>query len=211
MCWRPPRPTHPIDPAVYHQGWANNPEMVNGESYCGIERRSVPSRRAAVLRPLLVLRVEPARRGGPLRRLLRAEHPAHADQLRALRPQPEGPSWLPARHAGADGQRRARRLFGACPGTGQRRDLAHRALSSFTYAPDQAMAALRHFHDDLSERIWGRFGFCDAFSLEQDWYAETYTRHRSGPDRRDDREFSDGSALGPLHEYSGGPGGPRRK
>jgi len=38
------------------------------------------------------------------------------------------------------------------------------ALSSFPYAPEQAMRALRHFHDSLGDRIWGRFGFTDAFS-----------------------------------------------
>ena len=38
------------------------------------------------------------------------------------------------------------------------------ALSSFPYAPEQAMRALRHFHDDLGAKIWGRFGFVDAFS-----------------------------------------------
>ncbi len=55
------------------------------------------------------------------------------------------------------------------------------ALSSFPYAPEQAMRALRHFHDDLGERIWGRFGFVDAFSEGHGWRAESYLAIDQGP------------------------------
>lgn len=47
------------------------------------------------------------------------------------------------------------------------------ALASLPYVPDQAMAALRHFHDDLGDRIWGDWGFFDAFSQSHDWVAES--------------------------------------
>ena len=55
------------------------------------------------------------------------------------------------------------------------------ALSSFPYAPEQAMRALRHFHDDLGARIWGRFGFVDAFSETHGWRAESYLAIDQGP------------------------------
>jgi hypothetical protein len=55
------------------------------------------------------------------------------------------------------------------------------ALSSFPYAPEQAMRALRYFHDSLGERIWGRFGFVDAFSEAKGWRAETYLAIDQGP------------------------------
>jgi hypothetical protein len=55
------------------------------------------------------------------------------------------------------------------------------ALSSFPYAPEQAMRALRHFHDNLGDKIWGRFGFTDAFSETHDWYAKTYLAIDEGP------------------------------
>jgi hypothetical protein len=55
------------------------------------------------------------------------------------------------------------------------------ALSSFPYAPREAMAALRHFHQDLGDRIWGRFGFVDGFSEQQDWYADTFLAISQGP------------------------------
>jgi hypothetical protein len=55
------------------------------------------------------------------------------------------------------------------------------ALSSFPYAPDKAMAALRHFYEDLGDRIWGRFGFVDGFCEQRDWYADTFLAISQGP------------------------------
>jgi hypothetical protein len=55
------------------------------------------------------------------------------------------------------------------------------ALASFPYAPAEAMAALRHFHDALGDRIWGRFGFIDGFSEQFDWYADSYLAISQGP------------------------------
>ena len=43
------------------------------------------------------------------------------------------------------------------------------------------MAALRHFYEDLGERIWGRYGFVDAFSEQHDWYADTFVAINQGP------------------------------
>ncbi|MDT1064068.1 glucoamylase family protein [Paracoccus sp. CPCC 101403] len=47
------------------------------------------------------------------------------------------------------------------------------ALSSLPFAPREVMPVLRHLHDDLGERIWGEAGFVDAFSVAQDWTAES--------------------------------------
>ncbi|WP_454814125.1 glucoamylase family protein [Labrys neptuniae] len=55
------------------------------------------------------------------------------------------------------------------------------ALSSFPYAPKEAMAALRHFLTKHGDKLWGRFGFVDAFSEEQDWFAETFLSIDQGP------------------------------
>jgi hypothetical protein len=55
------------------------------------------------------------------------------------------------------------------------------ALSSFPYAPDYCMQALRHFYHHLGDRIWGELGFCDAFSEEKNWYAESRLAIDQGP------------------------------
>jgi len=48
------------------------------------------------------------------------------------------------------------------------------ALSSFPYTPDQSMRALKHFYNDLGDKIWGKYGFYDAFSQQDDWYPQRY-------------------------------------
>jgi hypothetical protein len=55
------------------------------------------------------------------------------------------------------------------------------ALSSFPYAPEAALRAARHFHDKLGGRLWGRFGFRDAFSQDADWVSESYFAIDQGP------------------------------
>ena len=55
------------------------------------------------------------------------------------------------------------------------------ALSSFPYAPEHAMRALRHFYHDLGDRIWGDYGFVDAFSPVDGWAASSYLAIDQGP------------------------------
>lgn len=55
------------------------------------------------------------------------------------------------------------------------------ALSSFPYTPDYSMQALRHFHEDLGDKIWGQYGFTDAFNESNNWYANNYLAINQGP------------------------------
>jgi hypothetical protein len=55
------------------------------------------------------------------------------------------------------------------------------ALSSFPYTPLQSMDALKHFYRDRGDRLWGNFGFIDAFNLERNWYATSYLAIDQGP------------------------------
>ena len=55
------------------------------------------------------------------------------------------------------------------------------ALSSFPFVPEEAMRALRHFHDDFGARIWGEAGFVDAFSPASGWVAESRLAIDQGP------------------------------
>lgn len=55
------------------------------------------------------------------------------------------------------------------------------ALSAFPYAPKYAMEAMRHFYEDLGNKLWGEYGFADAFSEQHDWYAKSYLAIDQGP------------------------------
>lgn len=55
------------------------------------------------------------------------------------------------------------------------------ALSSMPYTPEESMKALRHFHDRLGDKIWGAFGFKDAFNHNADWVADGHLAIDQGP------------------------------
>lgn len=55
------------------------------------------------------------------------------------------------------------------------------ALSAFPYTPSESMKALKHFYYDLGDKIWGEYGFTDAFNETQNWYAKNYLAIDQGP------------------------------
>ncbi len=55
------------------------------------------------------------------------------------------------------------------------------ALSSFPYTPRQSMAAMKHWYTDMKDKIWGPYGFYDAFSEQYNWYKPHYLAIDQGP------------------------------
>ncbi|PZX64445.1 glucoamylase family protein [Hydrotalea sandarakina] len=55
------------------------------------------------------------------------------------------------------------------------------ALSAFPYTPEYSMKALRFFYDSLGNKLWGPYGFKDAFNLSKNWYASSYLAIDEGP------------------------------
>lgn len=55
------------------------------------------------------------------------------------------------------------------------------ALSSFPYTPAESMKALKFFYYNLGDKLWGPYGFYDAFNITQGWYANSYLAIDQGP------------------------------
>jgi hypothetical protein len=55
------------------------------------------------------------------------------------------------------------------------------ALASMPYTPEESLAALDYFYYHLGGRLWGEYGFYDAFSLENGWFASSYIAIDQGP------------------------------
>ncbi len=55
------------------------------------------------------------------------------------------------------------------------------ALSAFPYTPDFSMKALKHFYNDLGDKIWSEYGFTDAFNETRNWYATSHLAIDQGP------------------------------
>jgi hypothetical protein len=55
------------------------------------------------------------------------------------------------------------------------------AVSSLPYTPSESMNVLRFFYYKLGDKIWGDYGFRDAFNLTNIWFADSYLAIDQGP------------------------------
>ncbi|HRO48004.1 glucoamylase family protein [Agriterribacter sp.] len=55
------------------------------------------------------------------------------------------------------------------------------AISSLPYTPAESMKALKFFYYVLGDKIWKEYGFVDAFSLHDLWFANSFLAIDQGP------------------------------
>lgn len=55
------------------------------------------------------------------------------------------------------------------------------AISSLPYTPVESLQALKFFYYQLGDKTWGSYGFYDAFSLNDLWFADSYLAIDQGP------------------------------
>jgi hypothetical protein len=55
------------------------------------------------------------------------------------------------------------------------------AISSLPYTPEQSLDAIHHFYYKLGDRLWGPYGFYDAFNVTEGWWASSYIAIDQGP------------------------------
>lgn len=172
-------PTHPLHPDAYRLGWKNSPTFLNGRDYYGIRLPLGPDL------------------GGPL----------FFSQYSFLGLDPRGLSddsadyWAQNRaqtlinHAHCQANPHGFRGYGpawglsACdceggydafsPANDRGTIAVTAALSAMPYAPDLALPALRHYAGDA--RLWGPYGFYDAFNPDTGWVAGSNLAIDQGP------------------------------
>ena len=175
-------PTHSIPKVVYDNGWARNGAMANGNTYYGIQ---LP------LGPQL---------GGPLffahysflginpNDLTDAYASYETQNTNHTRINYEYCKANPAGHFGYSDQCWGLTAsdipngYTASSPTNDRGVIAPTAaLSSFPYTPVESMKALKFFYYKLGDKLWGAYGFKDAFSLKETWFASSYLAIDQGP------------------------------
>lgn len=55
------------------------------------------------------------------------------------------------------------------------------AVSAIPFTPEQSMKAIRFFYYTIGDRLWGEYGFRDAFDPTAGWWADTYIAIDQGP------------------------------
>ena len=179
-------PTYPIQPEVYHEGWARNGEIKGGPTKYGYE---------------LALRHNGSPEyGGPL-------FWAHYSYL-GLDPRNledkyadywqhnknhvlidyeycvENPKNYPGYGPNCWGLTASYSVRGYSahkPGNDRGVISPTAALSSIPYAPEESLAAMRYFYEELGDSLWGDYGFFDDFSIRDEWFPKRYLAIDQGP------------------------------
>lgn len=175
-------PTHTIPKSVYDAGWASNGNMRNGNSYYSIP---LP------LGPAL---------GGPLffehYSFLGLNPTGLADAYANYEVQTRAHTLINYNYC----KENPKKYYGyseycwgltasdiqngytASSPTNDRGFIAPTAaLSSFPYTPKESMQALHFFYYKLGDKIWKEYGFVDAFSLQNKWFADSFLAIDQGP------------------------------
>lgn len=176
-------PTFPISKDVYDQGWASNGAIKNGNSYFGIQLPLGPNY------------------GGPLffahYSFLGINPTGLTDAYANYQTQNTNHTLINYNFC----KQNPNGFYGysdSCWGLTASDDdksgyLAHEpnnddgvisptaALSSMPYTPTESMKALKFFYYKLGDKIFKDYGFVDAFSLQDIWFADSYLAIDQGP------------------------------
>lgn len=72
--------------------------------------------------------------------------------------------------------------YSACSPTNDQGFIAPTAsISSMPFTPVESLRALKFFYYKLGDKLWGQYGFVDAFNLEEYWVADSYLAIDQGP------------------------------
>lgn len=175
-------PTSSIPKTVYDQGWARNGAMKNGNTYYGIQL------------PLGVAG------GGPLflahYTFLGVNPIGLTDAYANYETQTKAHTLInynycvtnPAKNTGYSADCWGLTAsdipggYGASSPTNDKGVIAPTAaLSSFPYTPVESMQALKFFYYKLGDKVWGEYGFYDAFNLNDPWFASSTLAIDQGP------------------------------
>lgn len=174
-------PDHPIDAAAYAQGWKTSPTFLNGRDFHGIRLPLGPDGGGPLFfshysflgldpRGLRDKDADYWEQNCAQTRINQAHCLANPGGFRGY-----GPAWgLTA--CDCEGG------YDAFSPTNDRGTIAPTAaLSAMPYAPGPALAALRHYWEDYGGRLWGPYGFYDAFNESTGWIADSNLAIDQGP------------------------------
>ncbi|MEO8149004.1 MAG: glucoamylase family protein [Bacteroidia bacterium] len=175
-------PTHPITASVYHQGWAVSSNMINGNTYYGY---TLP-----LGYPY----------GGPLffshYSFLGFDPRNLSDQYANYETQNTNHTLInraycianPLNYFGYSAQ-----CWGLTSSDNQSGYDAHSptndlgvitptaAIASIVYTPQNSIDAIKFFYYTLGDKLWGQYGFYDAFNATNGWYGTSYLAIDQGP------------------------------
>ena len=175
-------PTYPITKSVYDEGWARNGAMKNGKSFYGItlplgEDKGGPLFYAHYS----FLGLNPTNLSDAYANYWQ-QNTAHAQiNYQYCVANPRGNYGYGPDCWGLTASDIPNSYSASSPNNDVGVIAPTAALSSFPYTPVESMRALHFFYYTLGDKIWGNYGFKDAFCLNKHWFADSYLAIDQGP------------------------------
>lgn len=178
-------PTMPVPPNLYTQGWAGNPNYVNGSTYYGYKldvgfgnggplffsHYSYIGFDPRYVRDAYTNYFIRNRNHTLINRAYCIDNPKNYPGYSEV-------SWgLTASDDPIVGYKAHEPSSGGDNGT----ITPTAALSSMPYTPEESLDALKHFYRDRGAKLWGPMGFYDAYNDAQNWVASSYLAIDQGP------------------------------
>ena len=180
-------PTHAIDTAVYHQGWAHNGEIRNSGTYYGYEVvLDHFENDTASVGPLFwahysYLGLDPRGLSDRYTDYWKLNQHHALIHLAYCTENPQNYSGYGDDCWGLTSSYSLQGYAGHRPGYDLGVISPTAALSSIPYTPEASLRAMRHFYADLGKYLWGSYGFYDAFSETRGYYPPRYLAIDQGP------------------------------
>lgn len=179
-------PTYPIEPEVYHEGWARNRSLTTDRKYLGYETiLDHYETNDSPVGPMFwahysYLGLDPRKLKDVYADYwkLNQNHALIHHQHSVLNP--NGYEGYSDECWGLTSSYSMRGYAGHRPDNDLSVISPTAALSSFPYTPEESMKMLRFLYEE-ADTLVGTYGPYDAFSLEQDWYLPRYLAIDQGP------------------------------
>ncbi len=175
-------PTHPISPEVYHNGWKSGDNYYNGETYYGIKLPlGFPYGGPLFFSHYSFLGLDPRGLNDDYTSYWKQNRNHSLINHRHCIENPNGFKGYSAECWGLTASDNHQGYSAHSPANDKGVITPTAALSSFPYTPEESMKALRFFYEEKGDKLWGEYGFYDAFSIHHDWYADNYIAIDQGP------------------------------
>jgi len=174
--------THPITKTVYDSGWAMNGAMKNGSAYFGVTLPLGPAEGGPLFfAHYSFLGINPNGLSDAYASY-DVQNKAHAMiNYNYCVANPQGNSGYSARCWGLTASDIENGYTASSPTNDVGVIAPTAAISSLPYTPTQSMAALRFFYYKMGDKMWGQYGFYDAFDLNDAWFANSTLAIDQGP------------------------------
>lgn len=175
-------PTYPISKTVYDEGWARNGAMKNGRTFYDIKLPLGEDRGGPLFfTHYSFLGLDPRNLSDQYANYME-QNIAHARINHAYCvANPKGYYSYGADCWGLTASDIPDGYTASSPNNDRGTIAPTAALSSIPYTPEESMRALNFFYYTLGDRLWGTYGFKDAFNLNKRWFAPSYLAIDQGP------------------------------